>query len=141
MPESRPDNRAEGAPTARQLAILEFIASQMQERGFPPSVREIGEAVGLTSTSTVHAHLNTLQRLGLLRRDPSKPRAIEVTLELTVVDDTRATVDPYPFDVSPLAISYPARLLPRQPYPSQDAFLHDYYTAPSLTITYTLQAA
>jgi len=77
-PESRPDHRAEGAPTARQLAILEFIASQMQERGFPPSVREIGEAVGLTSTSTVHAHLNTLQRLGLLRRDPSKPRAIEV---------------------------------------------------------------
>ena len=77
-PGSRPDNRAEGAPTARQLAILEFIASQMQERGFPPSVREIGEAVGLTSTSTVHAHLNTLQRLGLLRRDPSKPRAIEV---------------------------------------------------------------
>ena len=53
----------------------------------------------------------------------------------------RATVDPYPFDVSPLAISYPARLLPRQPYPSQDAFLHDYYTAPSLTITYTLRAA
>ena len=78
MPQSRPDNRAEGAPTARQLAILEFIASQMQDRGYPPSVREIGEAVGLTSTSTVHAHLNTLQRLGLLRRDPSKPRAIEV---------------------------------------------------------------
>ena len=71
MPEST-------APTARQLAILEFIAGQMQERGYPPSVREIGEAVGLTSTSTVHAHLTTLQRLGLLRRDPSKPRAIEV---------------------------------------------------------------
>lgn len=67
--------------------------------------------------------------------------ADDVTLELTVVDGTRATVHPYPFDVSPLAISYPARLLPRQPYPSQDAFLHDYYTAPSLTITYTLQAA
>jgi len=78
VPDNRPESRAEGAPTARQLAILEFIASQMQERGFPPSVREIGEAVGLTSTSTVHAHLNTLQRLGLLRRDPSKPRAIEV---------------------------------------------------------------
>jgi repressor LexA len=71
MPEST-------APTARQLAILEFIAAQMQARGYPPSVREIGEAVGLTSTSTVHAHLNTLQRLGLLRRDPSKPRTIEV---------------------------------------------------------------
>jgi len=78
VPESRPDNRAEGAPTARQLAILEFIASQMQDRGYPPSVREIGEAIGLTSPSTVHSHLNSLQRMGYLRRDPTKPRAIEV---------------------------------------------------------------
>jgi hypothetical protein len=52
-----------------------------------------------------------------------------------------ATVGPYRFDFSPLAISYPPRSLPRQPYPSQDAFLHDYYTAPSPTITHTLQAA
>src|SRR5438094_834620 len=50
----------------------------MNTRGYPPSVREIGQAVGLTSTSTVHAHLGTLQRLGYLRRDPTKPRAIEV---------------------------------------------------------------
>ncbi len=62
----------------RQRDILTFIELQMRERGFPPSVREIGEAVGLTSPSTVHSHLNTLQRLGYLRRDPSKPRAIEV---------------------------------------------------------------
>ncbi|BAN03011.1 transcriptional repressor LexA [Ilumatobacter coccineus] len=62
----------------RQRDILTFIEQQMRERGFPPSVREIGEAVGLTSPSTVHSHLNTLQRLGYLRRDPSKPRAIEV---------------------------------------------------------------
>lgn len=62
----------------RQRDILAFIEQQMRERGFPPSVREIGEAVGLTSPSTVHSHLNTLQRLGYLRRDPSKPRAIEV---------------------------------------------------------------
>ena len=68
----------EGTLTARQRGILEYIESQMRTRGFPPSVREIGEAVGLTSTSTVHAHLNTLQRLGFLRRDPTKPRAIEV---------------------------------------------------------------
>jgi repressor LexA len=68
----------EGSLTARQQGILEYIESQMRTRGFPPSVREIGEAVGLTSTSTVHAHLNTLQRLGYLRRDPTKPRAIEV---------------------------------------------------------------
>ena len=52
--------------------------SRSRERGYPPSVREIGEAVGLTSPSTVHSHLNTLQRLGYLRRDPTKPRAIEV---------------------------------------------------------------
>ncbi|CAN5482100.1 transcriptional repressor LexA [soil metagenome] len=64
--------------TPRQREILEFIDRQMRERGFPPSVREIGQAVGLTSPSTVHAHLATLQRLGVLRRDPSKPRAIEV---------------------------------------------------------------
>jgi repressor LexA len=64
--------------TARQREILEFIESQMRDRGYPPSVREIGEAVGLTSPSTVHSHLNTLTRLGYLRRDPTKPRAIEV---------------------------------------------------------------
>lgn len=64
--------------TERQQGILDFVDSQNRERGYPPSVREIGEAVGLTSPSTVHSHLNTLQKLGYLRRDPSKPRAIEV---------------------------------------------------------------
>jgi repressor LexA len=64
--------------TARQQQILDFISEQVVERGYPPSVREIGQAVGLTSPSTVHAHLATLQRLGYLRRDPTKPRAIEV---------------------------------------------------------------
>ena len=64
--------------TERQRGILDFIEAETQRRGYPPSVREIGEAVGLTSTSTVHAHLATLQRLGYLRRDPTKPRAIEV---------------------------------------------------------------
>lgn len=64
--------------TPRQREILAFIESQTTDRGYPPSVREIGEAVGLTSPSTVHSHLNTLSRLGYLRRDPTKPRAIEV---------------------------------------------------------------
>ena len=64
--------------TQRQQEILDFIEAQMRERGYPPSVREIGEAVGLTSPSTVHSHLATLQRLGYLRRDPTKPRAIEM---------------------------------------------------------------
>ncbi len=64
--------------TSRQREILEVIDHHMRTRGYPPSVREIGEAVGLTSPSTVHNHLASLQRLGLLRRDPTKPRAIEV---------------------------------------------------------------
>jgi len=64
--------------TGKRREILDFIAAQIRERGYPPSVREIGEAVGLTSSSTVHAHLTTLQRQGYLRRDPTKPRAIEV---------------------------------------------------------------
>jgi repressor LexA len=71
---------AEASPqlTVRQRGILDVIERAMRERGFPPSVREIGEAVGLTSPSTVHTHLATLQRLGFLSRDASKPRAIEV---------------------------------------------------------------
>ncbi|HEX2039475.1 MAG TPA: transcriptional repressor LexA [Acidimicrobiales bacterium] len=71
------------ALTGKRREILEFIAEHLRERGFPPSVREIGEAVGLTSSSTVHAHLATLQRQGYLRRDPTKPRAIEVRYDPT----------------------------------------------------------
>jgi repressor LexA len=67
--------------TARQRQILEVIQANLRDRGYPPSVREIGEAVGLTSPSTVHNHLATLQRLGYLRRDPTKPRAIEVRFD------------------------------------------------------------
>ena len=66
------------ALSERQRQILACIEQAMRDRGYPPSVREIGEAVGLSSSSTVHAHLETLQRLGFLRRDPTKPRAIEV---------------------------------------------------------------
>jgi repressor LexA len=67
--------------TDRQREILDFIVAQQREHGYPPSVREIGLAVGLTSPSTVHTHLATLQRRGFLRRDPTKPRAIEVTYD------------------------------------------------------------
>ena len=69
--------------TERQKEILDFIEAQMRERGYPPSVREIGEAVGLTSPSTVHSHLATLQRYGFLHRDPTKPRALEVRYDPT----------------------------------------------------------
>ncbi len=64
--------------TARQQEVLDCITASLQERGYPPSVREIGESVGLASPSSVHAQLSTLQRLGYIRRDPTKPRAIEV---------------------------------------------------------------
>jgi repressor LexA len=62
----------------RQAEILDFIKSEMQKKGYPPSVREIGKAVGLSSSSTVHSHLTALERKGYVRRDPSKPRALEV---------------------------------------------------------------
>lgn len=67
--------------TERQRQILHVIEKSMQERGYPPSVREIGEEVGLNSPSTVHNHLSTLQKMGFLRRDPTKPRAIEVRFD------------------------------------------------------------
>ena len=67
--------------TERQRQVLEFIDAEVRRRGYPPSVREIGEAVGLSSSSTVHAHLAALQEKGYLRRDPTKPRAIEVCFE------------------------------------------------------------
>jgi len=69
--------------TGKRREILDFIERAQRERGYPPSVREICEAVGLTSTSTVHAHLATLQKQGYLVRDPTKPRAIEVRYEPT----------------------------------------------------------
>ena len=62
--------------TARQQRILEFIAETVRDRGYPPTVREIGEAVGLTSSSSVHAQLANLEKMGLLHKDPTKPRAM-----------------------------------------------------------------
>jgi len=67
--------------TERQRQILHVIEKSMQDRGYPPSVREIGEAVGLNSPSTVHNHLSSLQKMGFLRRDPTKPRALEVRFD------------------------------------------------------------
>jgi repressor LexA len=64
--------------TDRQRQVLDFIKAEVRRHGFPPTVRDIGEAVGLSSSSTVHAHLSALEAKGLIRRDPSKPRALEV---------------------------------------------------------------
>ncbi|HLG66822.1 MAG TPA: transcriptional repressor LexA [Acidimicrobiales bacterium] len=66
------------ALSGKRQQILDFIAQCLRERGYPPSVREIGEAVGLASSATVHTHLAVLQRQGYLVRDPTKPRAIQV---------------------------------------------------------------
>jgi repressor LexA len=65
--------------TGRQQEIWSFLVDYVDRHGYPPTVREIGEAVGLASPSTVHAHLANLERAGLLRRDPTKPRALELT--------------------------------------------------------------
>lgn len=62
----------------RQQDILDFIKNEVRSKGYPPSVREIGQAVGLASSSTVHGHLSRLEAKGLIRRDPTKPRAIEI---------------------------------------------------------------
>ena len=69
---------AQGKLSDKQREILEYIKSQILERGFPPAVREICEAVHLKSTSSVHSHLETLEKNGYIRRDPTKPRAIEI---------------------------------------------------------------
>jgi repressor LexA len=72
---------AEPKLTTRQQQIFDFIKRHTQEKGYPPTVRDIGKAIGLTSSSTVHAHLANLERLGMLRRDPTKPRAMEVLVD------------------------------------------------------------
>ena len=82
--------------TKRQQEIFDFIRKYSAKYGYPPTVRDIGKAVGLASSSTVHAHLANLEKLGLLRRDPSKPRAIEL-LDRAVgsaVDTVRGIVKP-----------------------------------------------
>lgn len=72
-------DRTEGQLTPRQRRILEFISETIREQGYPPTVREIGEAVGLTSSSSVHAQLANLERRGLLHKDPTKPRAMTLS--------------------------------------------------------------
>jgi repressor LexA len=75
--------------TKRQQEIFDFIKRYSAKHGYPPTVRDIGKAIGLTSSSTVHAHLANLEKIGLLRRDPTKPRAMEV-----LVDKAKKVVAP-----------------------------------------------
>jgi len=78
--------------TDRQARILEYIRYQNKVRNYPPSVREIGEAVGLSSSSTVHTHLNQLERRGLIRRDPSKSRTVQLVQDESVDKQRRNAV-------------------------------------------------
>ncbi len=85
--------------TKRQQDIYEFICTYSDDHGYPPTVRDIGHAVGLASSSTVHAHLANLERIGMLRRDPTKPRAIELLQRASravggTVGNVRAAIAP-----------------------------------------------
>src|SRR5207248_5325220 len=82
--------------TKRQQEIFDFIRKYSAKYGYPPTVRDIGKAVGLASSSTVHAHLANLEKLGLMRRDPSKPRAIEMLDRAVgqVAENVRSLVRP-----------------------------------------------
>jgi repressor LexA len=102
-PTREASNMSETLLTGKRREILDFIAGQVRERGYPPSVREIGVAVGLASTSTVQAHLNTLQKQGYLRRDPTKPRALEVRYDATsgaAIESRRARLVPLVGDIA-----------------------------------------
>lgn len=86
------------ALSKRQIAILDYIVQQVGAKGYPPSVREIGEAVGLKSSSTVHSHLTQLEQKGYIRRDPTKPRAIMILKPNDDRDDFYLDAGDKPFD-------------------------------------------
>src|SRR5207244_5479823 len=78
--------------TERQTRILNYIRDVSKVRNYPPSVREIGEAVGLSSSSTVHNHLNQLERRGLIKRDPSKSRTVQLVADAEIAEQRRNAV-------------------------------------------------
>ena len=81
-----------GKITTKQKEILEYIKNTILSKGYPPAVREICEAVGLRSTSSVHAHLETLEKNGYIRRNPSKPRCIEIVDDSLILQDARLSM-------------------------------------------------
>ena len=101
------------ARTKRQQEILDVVQAHMEQKGYPPTVREIGEAVGLNSPSTVHAHLKALEESGALTRDATKPRAIDLADRRTARDARRVEIDDLPG----------VRMLPEQITGSGDNFL------------------
>jgi repressor LexA len=89
--DERPATRRRKSLSEKQLAILEVIQRPVSSRGYPPSMREIGDAVGLASLSSVTHQLNQLELAGYLRRDPNRPRALEVLIDIPVADDPNAS--------------------------------------------------
>jgi repressor LexA len=112
--------------TDRQRQIWEFLGSYVDEHGYPPTVREIGEAVGLASPSTVHAHLANLERAGLLKRDPTKPRA----LELANRQRSRAAAPPPP-DPARRGLPLVGEIAAGGPLLAEEN-VEDYYEVPDL---------
>jgi repressor LexA len=96
--------------TKRQQEVFDFVKRYSSEHGYPPTVRDIGKAIGLTSSSTVHAHLSNLEKIGLLRRDPSKPRAIEL-----LKDTARKGADTARKAVAPEGLPLVGRVAAGQP--------------------------
>lgn len=107
----------------RQQAILDFIKTEVRAKGYPPSVREIGEAVGLASSSTVHGHLERLEKKGMLRRDPTKPRAIEVLNNNE--ENERAA-----FDLSVARVPFIGKVTAGEPILATEN-IEDYFPLPS----------
>src|SRR6201991_1954462 len=115
--------------TKRQQEIFDFIKRYSARYGYPPTVRDIGKAVGLASSSTVHAHLSNLEKVGLLRRDPSKPRAIEL-LDRAASTATQA-VDAVKSAVLPQGLPLLGHVAAGQPLLAEEN-IEEYVTIPEI---------
>jgi repressor LexA len=116
--------------TKRQQEIYDFIGKYSAKYGYPPTVRDIGKAVGLASSSTVHAHLANLEKAGLLRRDPSKPRALELLDRATTAAATVAA-DAVRSVVKPNALPLVGQVAAGQPILAEEN-IEDYVSVPEL---------
>ena len=116
--------------TKRQQEIYDFIGKYSAKYGYPPTVRDIGKAVGLASSSTVHAHLANLEKAGLLRRDPSKPRALEL-LDRATGAAANAAADAIRSVVKPSALPLVGHVAAGQPILAEEN-IEDYVSVPEL---------
>jgi repressor LexA len=116
--------------TKRQQEIYDFIGKYSSKHGYPPTVRDIGKAVGLASSSTVHAHLANLEKAGLLRRDPSKPRALEL-LDRATGAAASAAADAIRSVVKPAALPIVGQVAAGQPILAEEN-IEDYVSVPEL---------